>query len=70
MQGPKPSACVYVHAHVHVWDLDGPMFVFLLQLFFVSLVCSQLIKRRIEHLIEREYLERDTADPNLYRYLA
>jgi len=30
----------------------------------------KLIKRRIEHLIEREYLERDTADPNLYRYLA
>jgi hypothetical protein len=30
----------------------------------------QVIKRRIEHLIEREYLERDTADVNLYRYLA
>lgn len=30
----------------------------------------KIIKRRIEHLIEREYLERDTADTNLYRYLA
>ena len=33
-------------------------------------VLVQLIKRRIEHLIEREYLERDTTDVNLYRYLA
>jgi hypothetical protein len=33
-------------------------------------VVAQIIKRRIEHLIEREYLERDTSDANLYRYLA
>ena len=30
----------------------------------------KLIKRRIEHLIEREYLERDTDKANLYKYLA
>ena len=30
----------------------------------------KIIKRRIEHLIEREYIERDGADSNLYRYLA
>jgi len=28
------------------------------------------IKRRIESLIEREYLERDQNDRNLYRYIA
>jgi cullin-4 len=28
------------------------------------------IKKRIEHLIEREYLERDGTDNSLYRYLA
>lgn len=28
------------------------------------------IKKRIEHLISRDYLERDDADSNLYRYLA
>jgi len=28
------------------------------------------IKKRIEHLIEREYLERDAANPALYNYLA
>lgn len=30
----------------------------------------QVIKRRIEHLIEREYLERDEAQPNVYKYVA
>jgi cullin 1 len=30
----------------------------------------KVIKKRIEHLIEREYIERDTADPNMYKYLA
>ncbi|RVD85975.1 uncharacterized protein DFL_004273 [Arthrobotrys flagrans] len=29
-----------------------------------------MIKKRIESLIEREYLERETADPNTYVYLA
>jgi cullin-4 len=28
------------------------------------------IKRRIESLIEREYLERDDSDPQVYNYLA
>ncbi len=28
------------------------------------------IKRRVEALIEREYLERDASDPNIYKYLA
>jgi len=28
------------------------------------------IKRRIESLIEREYMERDANDRNLYRYIA
>ncbi|KAF4753549.1 Cullin-1, partial [Perkinsus olseni] len=30
----------------------------------------KVIKQRIEHLIEREYLERDENQPNVYRYLA
>ncbi len=30
----------------------------------------QVIKRRIEALIEREYLERDEERPNSYKYLA
>jgi cullin 1 len=28
------------------------------------------IKQRIENLIEREFLERDPDNPNLYKYLA
>ena len=28
------------------------------------------IKKRIEDLLARVYLERDTANPNLYKYLA
>ena len=28
------------------------------------------LKKRIESLIEREYLERDSDDPSFYRYLA
>lgn len=28
------------------------------------------LKKRIESLIDREYLERDNADPNIYNYLA
>lgn len=28
------------------------------------------LKKRIESLIEREYLERDSADPSVYNYLA
>lgn len=31
---------------------------------------AKFIKKRIEHLIEREYLERDTNDPNTYKYMA
>ncbi|CAE7900234.1 CUL1 [Symbiodinium sp. KB8] len=30
----------------------------------------EVIKRRIEHLIERDYLERADEDPNLYKYVA
>ncbi|RYG51499.1 hypothetical protein EON67_03245 [archaeon] len=30
----------------------------------------KVIKKRIENLIERDYLERDTADPSIYKYLA
>lgn len=30
----------------------------------------KLIKKRIESLIDREYLERDPDNPNTYRYLA
>ena len=30
----------------------------------------KVIKRRIEHLIERDYLERADEDPNLYKYVA
>ena len=30
----------------------------------------KVIKRRIEALIDREYLERDPDKPNAYRYLA
>jgi hypothetical protein len=28
------------------------------------------IKTKIEHLIEKDYLERDPEDKNVYRYLA
>ena len=31
---------------------------------------ARTIKRRIEALIDREYLERDPDSPNTYRYLA
>ena len=31
---------------------------------------AQVIKKRIEDLIAREYLERDAEQPNLFRYLA
>ena len=30
----------------------------------------RIIKKRIEDLIERDYLERDKSNANLYRYLA
>jgi cullin 1 len=30
----------------------------------------KVVKKRIEHLIDREYLERDEDSPNIYRYLA
>jgi len=30
----------------------------------------KVVKKRIEHLIEREYLARDEADPSQYKYLA
>ena len=30
----------------------------------------KVIKKRIEDLIDREYLERDRDNANLYRYLA
>lgn len=29
-----------------------------------------LIKQKIEHLIERDFLERDQADKSIYNYLA
>ena len=29
-----------------------------------------IIKNKIEHLIEREYLERDPEDKSIYKYLA
>lgn len=29
-----------------------------------------VIKQKIEHLIEREYLERDPEDKSMFRYLA
>ena len=29
----------------------------------------RVIKQRIERLIESDYLERDAADPNTYKYL-
>jgi cullin 4 len=28
------------------------------------------VKKRLESLIEREYVERDADDPNMYKYLA
>jgi len=30
---------------------------------------SKLVRQRIEGLIEREYLQRDTNDPKMYVYL-
>ena len=30
----------------------------------------KVVKKRIEHLIEREYLARDEADQSTYKYLA
>ena len=37
---------------------------------FTYLHSSAQIKKRIEDLIAREYLERDANNPNLYKYLA
>ena len=34
------------------------------------LVRLQMIKKRIESLIDRDYLERDGTDSNTYRYVA
>ena len=34
------------------------------------LVAVQVIKKRIESLIDREFLERDATDRSVYRYLA
>ena len=31
---------------------------------------AKTVKKRIEHLIEREYLERDPDDQTVYKYLA
>ena len=39
-------------------------------LIHVPLYSSAQIKKRIEDLIAREYLERDANNPNLYKYLA
>lgn len=36
----------------------------------VSRPTSTEIKKRIEGLMEREYLERDASDKNVYNYLA
>ncbi|CAK9005115.1 Cullin-1 (OsCUL1) (OsCUL1-1) [Durusdinium trenchii] len=41
----------------------------LAQLHFFKPAISQ-VKRRIEHLIDREYLERDEEEANVYKYLA
>jgi hypothetical protein len=38
--------------------------------FVESFFTSQFIKKRIESLIEREYLARDKDDARLYHYLA
>ena len=37
---------------------------------FTYLYSPAQIKKRIEDLIAREYLERDANNPNLYKYLA
>ena len=37
---------------------------------YMYVLCVQYIKKRIESLIEREYLQRDRDDSRLYRYLA
>jgi hypothetical protein len=31
---------------------------------------NKMVKKRLEDLIEREYLTRDQNNPNLYRYVA
>lgn len=31
---------------------------------------TKMIKQRIEELIDRDYVERDSEDPTLYRYVA
>lgn len=54
------------------------IFIIFCVIFIVFQVYSQMkfpirppdLKKRIESLIEREYLERDTTNPNQYNYLA
>ena len=44
------------HTHTHMSALHRPN--------------VKVVKKRIEHLIEREYLARDEADQSTYKYLA
>jgi len=36
----------------------------------MSVAHARMVRRRIEHLIEREYLKRDEVDHSVYHYVA
>ena len=64
------SVNTYIYIIYYIYDCAHPLSVCLsfTSLHFTSLL--QFIKKRIESLIEREYLQRDKQDRRCYNYLA